>query len=82
MGVAQIEYSRSFVSIPSCNKQAIRANVDEPSDVSVCHANDSYKVKSIPEIKLFQLAGNLIPLLRYSERCEDEEIGLLHQLIT
>ena len=28
------------------------------------------------------LAGNLIPLLRNSERCEDEEIGLLHQLIT
>ena len=34
------------------NRHAIRANVNKPSDVSVCHANDSYKVKSMPEIKL------------------------------
>ena len=39
--------------IQSCNKYAIRANVNKASDGNnFSHANDSYKVKSMSERKL------------------------------
>ena len=81
MGVAQIEYSRSLVSIPSSNRHAIRANINKPS-------KQAKQRECLPRERLVQgkkhdrnkalLAGNLIPLLRNSERREDKEIGLLH----
>ena len=81
MGVAQIEYSRSLVSIGSCNRHTIRANVNKP-------CNQAKRRECLPRERLVEdkkhtrnkalLAGNLIPLLRNSERREDEEIGLLH----
>ena len=36
LNVAQIEYSTSIVLIQSCNKQAVRVNVNKPSDANVC----------------------------------------------
>ena len=50
--VAQIEFSRSLVLIQSCNRYAIRANVNKPSDANNCDANDLYEVKRMTERKL------------------------------
>ena len=41
-----------LVLLQSCNRHAIRTNINKPNDASVCHANDSLKVKSMPERKL------------------------------
>ena len=45
--------------IQSYNRHAIRANVNKPSDMNVCDANDSYKVKIMPERKLCLLITSL-----------------------
>ena len=45
-------YYWCVTQIQSCNRHAIRANVNQPTDVNVCHTNDSYKVKTMLERKL------------------------------
>ena len=53
LSVAQIEFLRWLVLIQSCNRHAICANVNEQSNAPFSHANNSYKIKSMPERKLY-----------------------------
>ena len=72
LGVAEIEFSRLLVLIQSCNRHAIPVNIDKPSDVNICHANDSYKVFRKHVRKKALVGGYLIPLLCFQKPCSKE----------